>query len=37
MDLAAKTGADPRSVLMAVALAASCSFLTPVGTPPFGG
>jgi sodium-dependent dicarboxylate transporter 2/3/5 len=34
MDLAAKTGADPRSVLMAVALAASCSFLTPVGTPP---
>jgi sodium-dependent dicarboxylate transporter 2/3/5 len=34
MDLAAKAGADPRSVLMAVALAASCSFLTPVGTPP---
>jgi len=34
LDLAAKTGADPRSVLMAVALAASCSFLTPVGTPP---
>jgi di/tricarboxylate transporter len=34
MELAAKTGADPRSVLMAVALAASCSFLTPVGTPP---
>ena len=34
MDLAAKTGADPRSLLMAVALAASCSFLTPVGTPP---
>lgn len=34
MDLAARTGADPRSVLMAVALAASCSFLTPVGTPP---
>jgi sodium-dependent dicarboxylate transporter 2/3/5 len=34
LDLAAKTGADPRSVLMAVAMAASCSFLTPVGTPP---
>jgi sodium-dependent dicarboxylate transporter 2/3/5 len=34
LDLAAKTGADPRSVLMAVALAASCSFMTPVGTPP---
>lgn len=34
LDLAAKTGADPRSVLMAVALSASCSFLTPVGTPP---
>jgi sodium-dependent dicarboxylate transporter 2/3/5 len=34
LDLAARTGADPRSVLMAVALAASCSFLTPVGTPP---
>lgn len=34
LDLAAKTGADPRAVLMAVALAASCSFLTPVGTPP---
>jgi solute carrier family 13 (sodium-dependent dicarboxylate transporter), member 2/3/5 len=34
LDLAAKTGADPRAVLMAIALAASCSFLTPVGTPP---
>jgi anion transporter len=34
LDLAARTGADPRAVLMAVALAASCSFLTPVGTPP---
>lgn len=34
LDLAAKTGADPRSLLMAIALAASCSFLTPVGTPP---
>lgn len=34
LDLAARTGADPRSLLMTVALAASCSFLTPVGTPP---
>lgn len=27
-------GADPRAVLMAVAVAASCAFATPVGTPP---
>ncbi len=32
--LASETGADPRPILMAIALAASCSFLTPVGTPP---
>ncbi len=34
LDLAARTGADPRPVMMAIALAGSCSFLTPVGTPP---
>ena len=34
LDLAARTGADPRSILMAIAFAGSCSFLTPVGTPP---
>jgi len=27
-------GADPRAVLMAIAIAASCAFATPVGTPP---
>lgn len=27
-------GADPRAVLMAVGIAASCAFATPVGTPP---
>lgn len=27
-------GADPKAVLMAVAIAASCAFATPVGTPP---
>ncbi|MCR4441190.1 MAG: SLC13 family permease [Peptococcaceae bacterium] len=27
-------GADPRAVLMAIAVAASCAFATPVGTPP---
>jgi anion transporter len=32
--LARETGANPHAILMAIALAASCSFLTPVGTPP---
>lgn len=27
-------GADPRAVLMAIAVSASCAFATPVGTPP---
>ena len=27
-------GADPKAVLMAIAMAASCAFATPVGTPP---
>lgn len=27
-------GADPRAVLMAIGVAASCAFATPVGTPP---
>ena len=27
-------GADPKAVLMAIAVAASCAFATPVGTPP---
>lgn len=27
-------GADPRAVLIAIAVAASCAFATPVGTPP---
>ncbi|MGE4588325.1 MAG: SLC13 family permease [Acidaminococcaceae bacterium] len=29
-----KLGADPKAVLMAIAMAASCAFATPVGTPP---
>ncbi len=29
-----KLGADPKAVLMAIAVAASCAFATPVGTPP---
>lgn len=32
--LAKETGSSPHAVLMGIALAASCSFLTPVGTPP---
>jgi di/tricarboxylate transporter len=32
--LARETGANPHAILMAIALAASCSFLTPLGTPP---
>lgn len=27
-------GADPKAVLMAIAIAASCAFATPIGTPP---
>ena len=27
-------GADPKAVLMAIAVAASCAFASPVGTPP---
>ena len=27
-------GADPHAVLMAIAVAASCAYATPVGTPP---
>ena len=29
-----KLGADPKAVLMAIAVAASCAFASPVGTPP---
>ena len=32
--IAQRLGADPRAVLMAIAVAASCAFATPVGTPP---
>lgn len=31
LDVAATTGLDPRSLVVAVAIAASCSFLTPIG------
>jgi di/tricarboxylate transporter len=34
LSLAREIGANPHAVLMAIAVAASCSFLTPVGTPP---
>ena len=34
ISIAAKLGADPKAVLMAIAVAASCAFATPVGTPP---
>jgi len=34
LSLAKGIGANPHAVLMAIAVAASCSFLTPVGTPP---
>lgn len=34
ISLAKQVGANPHSVLMAIAVAASCSFLTPLGTPP---
>ncbi|MDY5045249.1 SLC13 family permease, partial [Phascolarctobacterium sp.] len=32
--IAKNLGADPRAVLMAIAVAASCAFASPVGTPP---
>jgi di/tricarboxylate transporter len=34
ISLALEIGANPHAVLMSIAVAASCSFLTPVGTPP---
>ena len=34
LTLAKTIGANPHAILMAVAVAASCSFLTPLGTPP---
>lgn len=32
--LAAQVGASPRAVLMAILIASSCAFASPVGTPP---
>ena len=32
--IAKQLGADPKAVLMAIAVAASCAFASPVGTPP---
>ncbi len=34
MAISKEIGADPKAVLMAIAVAASCAFATPVGTPP---
>ncbi len=34
LAIAQKLGASPQAVLMAIAVAASCAFATPVGTPP---
>lgn len=34
ISIAQALGADPKAVLMAIAVAASCAFATPVGTPP---
>jgi di/tricarboxylate transporter len=34
LSLSQAIGADPHAVLMAIAVATSCSFLTPLGTPP---
>ncbi len=34
ISIAKNIGADPHAVLMAIAVAASCAFATPVGTPP---
>ena len=32
--IAKQLNADPKAVIMAIAVAASCAFATPVGTPP---
>jgi di/tricarboxylate transporter len=32
--IASNVGADPKAVVMAIGVAASCAFATPVGTPP---
>ena len=34
ISIAQSLGASPHAVLMAIAVAASCAFSTPVGTPP---
>ena len=34
ISIAEQIGAQPHAVLMAIAVAASCAFATPVGTPP---
>lgn len=34
ISIAKQIGADPSAVLMAIAIAASCAYATPVGTPP---
>jgi len=34
LSIAVGIGASPYAVLMAIAVAASCAFATPVGTPP---
>ncbi len=34
ISIAQSLGASPQAVLMAIAVAASCAFATPVGTPP---
>ena len=34
ISIAQGMGADPHAVLMAIGVAASCAFGTPVGTPP---
>ena len=34
LAISKQLGADPKAVLMAIAVAASCAFATPVGTPP---
>jgi sodium-dependent dicarboxylate transporter 2/3/5 len=34
ISIAKSIGASPHAVLMAIAVAASCAFATPVGTPP---
>jgi anion transporter len=34
LGIAASLGADPKAVIMAICISASCAFATPVGTPP---